>query len=107
MIFVADIILWRLIFDPVKSANLNAKERGLPFDLCRPELEWRKAIVPSTLDDPVHVYGEERRIAFAPMLRADFTRSCPLRGARAGPPDRQVFRKAYKREERLLCQSDH
>jgi uncharacterized DUF497 family protein len=49
-------------YDPAKSAK-NAKERGLPFDLAA-ELEWRKAVI--SVDDRF-MYGEERRIAFAPM----------------------------------------
>jgi len=84
-------------FDPVKSAK-NAKERGLPFDLAA-EIEWRKAVV--SIDDRF-MYGEERRIAFAPMQGRLYAVCYVQRGQ-----VRRIvsFRKANKREERLYAQA--
>jgi len=84
-------------FDPVKSAK-NAKERGLPFDLAA-ELEWRKAVI--SIDDRF-MYGEERRIAFAPMRGRLYTVCYVFRGQ-----VRRIisFRKANKREERLYAKA--
>ncbi len=84
-------------FDPVKSAK-NAKERGLPFDLAA-EIEWRKAVI--SIDDRF-MYGEERRIAFAPMRGRLYAVCYVLRGKK-----RRIisFRKANKQEERLYAQA--
>ena len=75
-------------FDPVKSAK-NAKERGLPFELAA-EIEWRKAVI--SIDDRF-MYGEERRIAFAPMRGRLYAVCYVLRGKK-----RRIisFRKANK-----------
>jgi uncharacterized DUF497 family protein len=84
-------------FDPVKSAK-NAKERGLPFDLAA-ELEWGRAVIST---DERFMYGEERRIAFAPMQGRLYAVCYVLRGQ-----VRRIvsFRKANKREERLYAQA--
>jgi uncharacterized protein len=84
-------------FDPVKSAK-NAKERGLPFDLAA-EIEWRKAVI--SVDDRF-MYGEERRIAFAPMRGRLYAVCYVLRGKK-----RRIisFRKANKQEERLYAKA--
>jgi uncharacterized DUF497 family protein len=84
-------------FDPVKSAK-NAKERGLPFELAA-EIEWRKAVI--SIDDRF-MYGEERRIAFAPMRGRLYAVCYVLRGKK-----RRIisFRKANKQEERLYAKA--
>jgi len=84
-------------FDPVKSAK-NAKERGLPFELAA-EIEWRKAVI--SIDDRF-MYGEERRIAFAPMKGRLYAVCYVLRGKK-----RRIisFRKANKQEERLYAKA--
>ena len=84
-------------FDPVKSAK-NAKERGLPFEMAA-EIEWRKAVI--SIDDRF-MYGEERRIAFAPMQGRLYAVCYVLRGKK-----RRIisFRKANKREERLYAKA--
>ena len=84
-------------FDPVKSAK-NAKERGLPFELAT-EIEWRKAVI--SIDDRF-MYGEERRIAFAPMRGRLYAVCYVLRGR-----TRRIisFRKANKQEERLYAKA--
>ncbi len=87
----------KIDFDPVKSAK-NAKERGLPFDLAA-ELEWRKAVI--SIDDRF-MYGEERRVAFAPMRGRLYAASYVERGK-----VRRIisFRKANKREERFYAEA--
>ena len=87
----------KIDFDPVKSAK-NAKERGLPFDLAA-ELEWRKAVI--SIDDRF-MYGEERRVAFAPM-RGRLYAVCYVERGKV----RRIisFRKANKREERFYAEA--
>jgi uncharacterized DUF497 family protein len=84
--------------DPVKSAK-NAKERGLPFELAA-ELEWRKAVI--SIDDRF-MYGEERRIAFAPMRGRLYAVCYVFRGH--GPPDHQ-FQEGQQTRGATLWQSD-
>ena len=85
-------------FDPDKSAK-NAKERGLPFDLAA-ELEWRKAVISI---DHRFMYGEERRIAIAPM-RGRLYVIC-YADSRTDPPDHQ-FQKGQQTRGANLCQND-
>ena len=84
-------------FDPAKSAK-NARERGLPFDMAA-ELEWRRAII---FTDDRFMYGEERRIAFAPIRERLYAVCYVQRGQ-----VRRVisFRKANKRQERLYAKA--
>ncbi len=70
----------------------------MPFEFAA-ELEWRKAVI---FTDDRFMYGEERRIAFAPMQGRLYTVCYVQRGQ-----VRRIisFRKANKREERLYAQA--
>ena len=90
-------------FDPVKSAK-NAKERGLPFDLAA-EIEWQKAVI--SIDERF-MYGEERRIAFAPCAGGftQFATCCAARNAGSSVSEKPTSKRSGSTPKRPLTNKD-